>query len=191
MANIKDADGGGNQPRFDERQSQDTFTPVPQSDGTIKYYLGNYDQRGSVMTCRVMDGGLYKAGITPTVQLIDDNGDDISNGGAEFTVIMNSKGECKEVYPKEGKIGSGLTPGADGFIKAKLVTAAENVTSPAVIEVCVREGQWVDQPASEVEAHNAKVKKQWEAETGKLSSANNFQLPSAANKFGKIEGFVL
>ena len=187
MANLKD--GGG--PRFDERQSQDTITPVPQSDGTIKYYLGNYDERGSVMTCRVMDGGLYATGITPTVQLIDDNGDDISNGGAEFNVIMNSKGELLEVTPKHGKLGTGLTPNAQGFIKAKLVTAAENVTSPAVIEVCVREGQWLDQPASEVEAHNAKVRKQWEAETGKLSPKTNYQMPAAANKFGKIEGFTL
>ena len=40
------------------------------------------------MTCSVMDGGLYKAGIIPTVQLIDDNGDDISNGGAEFNAAQ-------------------------------------------------------------------------------------------------------
>ena len=187
MANLKD--GGG--PRFDERQSQDTITSVPQSDGTIKYYLGNYDERGAVMTCRVMDGGLYKAGIIPTVQLIDDNGDDISNGGAEFNVIMSSKGECLEVTPKEGKLGTGLTPGAGGFIKAKLVTAAENVTAPAVVEVCVREGQWLDIPASEVQAHNEKVKEQWNSETSKLSADTNFQLPAATNKFGKIEGFSL
>ena len=188
MANLKDSNPG---PQFVERQSQDTITPIPQSDGTIKYYLGNYDERGAVMTCRVMDSGLYAAGITPTVQLIDDNGDDISNGGAEFNVVMSTKGELLEVTPKHGKLGSGLTPNAQGFIKAKLVTAAENVTSPAVVEVCVREGQWMDIPASEVESHNAKVKSQWESESAKLNSKTNFQLPAASNKFGKIEGFTL
>ena len=55
----------------------------------------------------------------------------------------------------------------------------------------VREGQWLDIPASEVQAHNEKVKKQWESETSKLSADTNFQLPAATNKFGKIEGFSL
>tara|TARA_Y100001970_G_scaffold272942_1_gene370363 strand:+ start:19853 stop:20404 length:552 start_codon:yes stop_codon:yes gene_type:complete len=183
MANLREG-----QPQFIERQEQDTITAVPQDDGTIKYWLGNYDGRGEVTAVRILDGGLYETGVTPTVQLVDDNGDDISNGGAEFAVIMNTKGECISVYPKEGGLGSGLV---GPVIKAKLVTAAENVVSPAELEVCIRDGQWVDIPASEVETHNRQARDKWTNETAKLSSQTNFQVLGVTDKFGKVEGFTL
>ena len=82
-------------PKFDIRQDGGTVTQVPQSDGTIKYFLGNYDEKGQLDRVRVNSPGKYKS--KPTVQLVDANGDNVNQKGAEFRVVHKNHAELAYV----------------------------------------------------------------------------------------------
>ena len=69
-------------PQFNEREEQSTITPIPQTDGSIRYFLGNYDLLGTIDRIGMDEAGKYKKGVTPRAQIVDANGDDVDHAGA-------------------------------------------------------------------------------------------------------------
>lgn len=140
-------------PQFDERQEQDTITPVTQPDGSIRYFLGNYEEAGGVDRVRILDPGKYARNVVPRVQLVDENGADLDHRGALFHVTMKN-GEVYQITCPIGHDGSGFA--SDATIAAKLVVEnAQDQLRAGAIEVVIKSGQWLEGiTASEVDRHN-------------------------------------
>tara|TARA_B100000035_G_C20826819_1_gene476829 strand:+ start:108 stop:695 length:588 start_codon:yes stop_codon:yes gene_type:complete len=139
-------------PQFNEREEQSTITPVPQTDGSIRYFLGNYDLLGTIDRIGMDEAGKYKKGVTPRAQIVDANGDDVDHAGAVFRVIMKNESVLRVLLP-EGHIGSGFSEETPLFLEFRTENAADTYR-PAKARVILNSGQWVEMTASEVDEHN-------------------------------------
>jgi len=148
-------------PVLNEREEQSIITPIPQSNGTIRYFQGNPDIIGTIDTVRVTEPGKYKKGVTPRVQLVDAEGNDIDHNGAAFRVIIDSKGNLTDVEMGMAADGSGFTGDMD--IKFVVDDPADCYVQP-VAKALVNTGEWMDNmTADEVEKHNARIRENFEA----------------------------
>lgn len=103
--------GQGTLPKHIEADSSSAITRVPQPDGTIKYYQGNYARFGCIDNIVIVERGKYKKGVKPRVVLREENGDVIpDNAGAKFVLLMDSQNSVHTIKTAQGYEGTGFTP---------------------------------------------------------------------------------
>ena len=170
-------------PTFDVER--DGVTQVVLSDGTIKFFEGNYAERGQVDRVEIFNPGQYKPGVTPTVQLVDDNGDNISHNGAVFHVLVSSKGQVIEVTCPRGKAGSGFTP---PIVQAKLVAPASDTIEAAEIAVSIRSGQFLDITQSEADAMNTTKRQGFDEFNARTRASIQNQIAGVTDAEGRVLG---
>lgn len=177
-------------PKFDLRQDSGTVTQVPQADGTIKYFLGNYDEKGELDRVRINSPGKYKS--VPTVQLVDANGDDVNHRGAHFIVRLKSTGEVASVDIPIGKDGSGFDDEvANGILKAKLTTAdPKDTVVEADCDAIIKTGSWLDIDASEADARNKRASDGFTADSAVLKQSIQNQLVGVNDFTGSPSGIA-
>ena len=175
-------------PKFDLRQDGATVTQVPQSDGTIKYFQGNYDEKGELDRVRVNSPGIYKA--IPTVQLKDANGDDVSHRGAAFRVVLNTKGQVLDVEIPIGMDGSGFDDEANnGILKAVLTTAnAADTVEAADCDAIIKTGQWMDITQSEADVINKRAQDGFHHINGTVKRSLQNQKLGTVDADGNVTG---
>ena len=172
-------------PVLNEREDQGIITPMPQSDGSIRYFQGNPDNVGSIDTVRVFEPGKFKKGVMPTVQLIDSEGNDIDHNGASFRVIIDSKGNLTDVEMGMAANGSGFTEDMD--IKFVTPNPGDCFVKPSA-KALVNTGEWMDNmTADQVEEHNANIRKQHAASTRTGREKNQGTIVGATDYNGKAE----
>ena len=113
MANINVTDYT---PEFDDPTDDNTYVAVPQSDGSIRYFMGDLSKVGQLMHIMVDEPGRFAKGADVKVKLLDEAGEEIEdNGGARFFVKTNKKGQIADAFAMPDYSGSGfhllLSPG--------------------------------------------------------------------------------
>ena len=178
-------------PKFDIRQDGGTVTQVPQSDGTIKYFLGNYDEKGQLDRVRVNSSGKYKS--IPTVQLVDANGDNVNHRGAEFRVVLNTKGQVMDVEIPIGKSGAGFDDEVGGgILKAVLsTTEAADTVEAADCDAIIRTGQWLDIDQSEADRINKRAMDGFNSNKATLKASIQNQKVGTTDAVGKVTGLIV
>jgi hypothetical protein len=149
-------------PVWDDPTDDNTYVAVPQSDGRIRYFMGNLARVGSISHIIVEEPGRYAKGVQPKVQILDEAGEPIEgNGGASFFVKTGKKGGILDAYPMPDAGGTGfhnnLTSGSTSLEVKFTVENAADCLVPAKAYAIVYLGVWDDNiTASEVEAHNSR-----------------------------------
>ena len=175
-------------PKFDLKTDGHTITQVPQSDGTIKYFQGNYDEKGEIDRVRVNSPGKYLK--TPTAQIKDRNGDDVDHRGALFQVTLDKHGGIYDVHIPIGKAGSGFDDESNKEYKLELTTAnASDTVEKADVDVILKTGQWVDVDQSEADRVNKLATDEVRAAVAMAKPALHNQKLSVANATGNVEGY--
>tara|TARA_B100001996_G_scaffold347054_1_gene304329 strand:- start:186 stop:752 length:567 start_codon:yes stop_codon:yes gene_type:complete len=158
---------------------------VTLADGTVKYFQGNYAEQGEIDRIEIVNPGQYKPGVTPTVQLIDDNGDNISHSGAVFRVTVSSKGHVLSIVCPRDAEGSGFT---GPVVKAKLVAPAADTIVAGEIVVSVKSGQFLDITQSEADKINENAQAGFNAFNARTRPGIQQQLASTTDEKGQLVG---
>ena len=164
---------------------RDGVTQVVLSDGTIKFFEGNYAEMGEVDRVEIFNPGQYKPGVTPTVQLIDDNGDNISHNGAVFHVLVSSKGNVIDVTCPHDAQGSGFTP---PNVRAKFVAPASDTIEPAELVVVIKGGQFLDITQSEADAMNTRKRQGFDQFNARTRPSIQGQIAGVTDAEGRLLG---
>ena len=157
MANINVTDYT---PEFDMETDDNTFVAVPQSDGSIRYFMGNLARVGELMNVMIDNPGRYARGAVIKVQVLTEAGEEIAdNNGARFFVKTDKKGRIIDVFAMPEAEGSGfhllLSNGNTSLPVKFVVENPEHRLIEASGHVNVYLGMWNDEiTASEVDAHN-------------------------------------
>tara|TARA_B100000131_G_scaffold262972_1_gene259595 strand:- start:266 stop:829 length:564 start_codon:yes stop_codon:yes gene_type:complete len=177
-------------PKFDLKKDGHTITQVPQSDGTIKYFQGNYDEKGEIDRVRINSPGKYLK--TPTAQIKDSNGDNVDHRGAIFQVTLDKHGGVYQVHIPIGGSGSGFDDESQEQLKLELTTeTASDTVEKADVDVILKTGQWVDIDASEADRVNKLVTDEVRENSAATRRGLRNQLLSVANAAGEVEGYTI
>tara|TARA_B100000945_G_scaffold182965_1_gene146699 strand:+ start:290 stop:853 length:564 start_codon:yes stop_codon:yes gene_type:complete len=175
-------------PKFDLKKDGHTITQVPQSDGTIKYFQGNYDEKGEIDRVRVNSPGKYLK--TPTAQIKDSNGDDVDHRGAIFQVTLDKYGGVYDILIPIGGSGAGFDDESQEQLKLELTTAtASDTIEKADVDVILKTGQWLDIDASESDRVNKLATDEVRTAVATGKSVLHNQKLNVANAAGEVEGY--
>jgi hypothetical protein len=157
MANINVTDYT---PKFDDETDDNTYVAVPQSDGSIKYFMGNLARVGELMHIIIDNPGQYHKSAVIGVKILDEAGEEVeNNGGAKFFVKTGKKGRILDAFAMPEAEGSNfhllLSPNNTSLPVKFTVENSEHQFVEATGHVNVYLGTWDDTiTASEVEYHN-------------------------------------
>lgn len=187
MANINVTDYT---PEFDDPTDDNTYVAVPQSDGSIRYFMGDLSKVGQLMHIMVDEPGRFAKGADVKVQLLDEAGEEIEdNGGARFFVKTNKKGQIVDAFAMPDYSGSGfhllLSPGNTTLRVKFFVENSEQQLMPASGHALVYLGMWNDDiTASEVDAHNKRQRELMETRIRNYKPALRDVVPGVAGREG-------
>lgn len=187
MANINVTDYT---PAFDNETDDNTYVAVPQSDGSIRYFMGNLARVGELMHIMIDNPGRYARGAVIGVKVLNEQGEEVEdNGGARFFVKTNKKGQIVDAFAMPEAEGSGfhllLSPGNTSLQVKFTVENPEHQLIEAKGHVNVYLGTWDDNiTASEVDRHNKRQEELMQKRIREFKPALRDVIPGTAGPKG-------